>query len=234
MLPTIFPLGDSALTINFGSIINNEINNKVHALFSLLKQENHLAIKDVIPAYASLTIVYDVVQIKKLTAGSAYKYMKNMAENAFDNLSVNHKTTSRVIEIPVCYDPSFGFDLEEMSIAKNTSYEEIIQLHLSKKYRVYMIGFLPGFPYMGSVEERIATPRKNIPRTKIPAGSVGIAGEQTGIYSLDSPGGWNIIGRTPINLFNTALDQPCLLQPGDMVNFISISLEDFYKIKAQQ
>jgi inhibitor of KinA len=114
------------------------------------------------------------------------------------------------------------------------SIEEIIQLHLSKNYRVYMIGFLPGFPYMGSVNERIATPRKNTPGTKIPAGSVGIAGEQTGIYPLDSPGGWNIIGRTPINLFDTASDQPCLLQPGDMVQFHLISLDEFNQIKAQQ
>lgn len=234
MQPIIFPLGDSALTITFGSIINEEINYKVHALFALIKQKNDVAIKDVIPAYASLTIVYDVLEAKKFSKGSAYTYVHSLADKALGNLSILEKGESRQVEVSVCYDVSFGFDLEEMSNQKNISTEEIIQLHLSKSYRVYMIGFLPGFAYMGSVDEQIVTPRKDAPRTKIPAGSVGIAGEQTGIYPLDSPGGWNIIGRTPIKMFDTDAKDPCLLLPGDMVKFNSISLEEFNQIKAEQ
>jgi len=141
------------------------------------------------------------------------------------------QTKNKVIEIPVCYDKDFGIDLERVAQHTQISIHEIIQIHTSKTYHVYMLGFLPGFAYMGIVDERISTPRLITPRTNVAAGSVGITGSQTGIYPLDSPGGWNILGRTPIQLFNAGKEQPCLLQPGNTVKFISITKAAFDQLK---
>ena len=134
---------------------------------------------------------------------------------------------SRKIKIPVCYAEKYALDINEISKEKKLPVDEIIRLHTAKKYRVYMIGFLPGFAYMGEVDEQIAIPRKAQPRTKVEAGSVGIAGMQTGIYPLNSPGGWQIIGKTPVKLFNKEKDDPVLLQPGDEIEFYSITKDEF-------
>jgi inhibitor of KinA len=131
------------------------------------------------------------------------------------------------MKIPVCYAKRFAPDLEELAAGKNLTVANVIHLHTASTYRVYMIGFLPGFPYMGKVDSCIATPRRSSPRTGIPAGSVGIAGQQTGIYPLSSPGGWNIIGRTPLQLFDKNRDHPVLLQPGDNITFYSITEDEF-------
>jgi inhibitor of KinA len=139
----------------------------------------------------------------------------------------NEISKQRILEIPVCYAKPFAPDLETLALQNQLTTEEVIQLHTAKVYRVYMIGFLPGFAYMGKVDHRIAAPRKSQPRTNIPAGSVGIAGEQTGIYPLVSPGGWNIIGQTPLKLFDAARPDPVLFQPGDRVHFYSISQNEF-------
>ncbi|HEX8333467.1 MAG TPA: 5-oxoprolinase subunit PxpB [Segetibacter sp.] len=231
MQPTISPLGDSALTVTFGSSIDEETNLKVLSLFRLLKQQDFTEIIDVIPAYASLTIVYNVYEIYLNIKRSPFNYMCDKVEKLTESLQIQKLSTSKVVEIPVCYNPSFGTDLPEMSKNKQVLIEEIVQIHTSTTYHVYMIGFLPGFSYMGTVDEKIATPRKAVPDLKIPAGSVGIAGEQTGIYPFDSPGGWNIIGRTPLKLFNAKADSPCLLQPGDKVRFQPIALNEYFSIK---
>jgi inhibitor of KinA len=131
------------------------------------------------------------------------------------------------MRIPVCYAKTFAPDLEDLALQNKISQEEVIRIHTSATYRVYMIGFLPGFAYMGRVDERIVTPRRSQPRTMVPAGSVGIAGEQTGIYPFASPGGWNIIGQTPVALFDVKRKQPVLLQPGDEVTFYSITEHEF-------
>ena len=140
-------------------------------------------------------------------------------------------SSTRKIKIPVCYDVCFGIDLQEMSNQKQISIEELIQLHTAQTYRVYMIGFLPGFAYMGRVHETLITPRKVQPRRTVEAGSVGIAAEQTGIYPFASPGGWNIIGQTPLQLFNLKRNEPVLLQAGDEVQFERININTFYQIK---
>ena len=197
----ILPLGDHALTIELGNSIDASVNQNCIAVFHQLKQAGLAFVKDIIPAYASVTVVYDVTAIRK-EKPSAYLFMKEKLEILLAGMDLDQPVSHRKIEIPVCYDLSLGIDLQEMSQEKNMSIEEIIQMHTNKSYRVFMIGFLPGFAYMGSVDEKIITARRIQPRTNVAAGSVGIAGEQTGIYPLDSPGGWNIIGQTPLKLFD--------------------------------
>jgi inhibitor of KinA len=234
MQPTISPLGDSALTVTFGSSIDEEVNLKVLSLFRLVKQQGCVEILDVIPAYASLTLVYDFYRVYSNIKSSPFTYMSDKVEKLIEGLQVQNLPAPKVVEIPVCYDPSFGTDLREMAKNKQVSIEEIVQIHTSTTYHVYMLGFLPGFSYMGKLDDRIATPRKAVPDLNIPAGSIGIAGEQTGIYPLDSPGGWNIIGRTPLKMFNLNAVSPCLLQPGDKVRFQPIVLDEYYKLKEKQ
>jgi inhibitor of KinA len=232
MQPIITPLGDSALTITFGAAINEQINQTVLSFFHYLKRINVSGVIDIIPAYASLTIVYDLIKIREqFKNSSAYDYMHTQVLNALKDSTFSKVNKSRTMEIPVCYDVSLGTDLYSMANEKGLSIEEIIKIHSTKTYRVYMIGFLPGFAYMGEVDNKIATPRKAVPAQNILAGSVGIADSQTGIYPFNSPGGWNIIGQTPLQLFNSTKQQPCLIQPGDKIIFEPISLSEFQHLK---
>lgn len=220
----IFPLGDSALIIDFGNRIDDAINTKVLRLFTRL-QHRFPFVLDVVPAYSSLTIYYDVCALH--TSGkTAFETAKQLIVPLIES-NENIPQSGRQLRIPVCYAKAFAPDLEEMAVQKNCSAEELIALHTGKAYRVYMIGFLPGFAYMGKVDERLATPRRGQPRTQVPEGSVGIAGEQTGIYPLTSPGGWNIIGRTPVKLFDAKRNEPVFFQPGDEVRFYSITEDEF-------
>jgi TIGR00370 family protein len=225
---TISPLGDSAVIINFGNVINETINRKVLTLFYKIKELSIPGIKDVVPAYCSLVIHYDVIFIKRNTSinKSAFEIIKEEIKKIIDLTPDASFQTVRTMKIPVCYSEKFALDINDISKEKKLPVDEIIRLH-TKKYRVYMIGFLPGFPYMGEVDEQIAMPRKAQPRTNVEAGSVGIAGMQTGIYPLDSPGGWQIIGKTPVQLFNKEKDDPVLLQPGDEIEFYSITEDEF-------
>ena len=222
----IYALGDSGITIEFAKVIDPKINDTVIALTGYLKDLSVEGVVDIIPAYSSVSVIYDIKEIRKKHS-SASKYVTEQIEIAIAQCNSQKTNASRIVEIPVCYDVSLGIDLEEMSASKNLTFEEIIAIHTSKSYRVYLVGFISGFPYMGVVDEQIAAPRKKSPRTKIEAGSVGIAANQTGIYPFDSPGGWNIIGKTPIKMFDAQRDSPVYLQPGDEVVFKPITLEDF-------
>lgn len=184
---------------------------------------------EAVPAYSSLTIYYDVFKLHKSVAQgkTVSERMKELLEQRIQHFTEDAQTTNEVIRIPVCYHREFAPDIEELANKKNISPDDVIKIHSSKTYRVYMLGFLPGFAYMGQVEESIAMPRRMQPRQEVPAGSIGIAGRQTGIYPLASPGGWQIIGRTPVRLFNAEKDQPALLKAGDMVQFYSISQDEF-------
>jgi inhibitor of KinA len=232
-MPTITPLGDSGITVTFGTTIDIQTNERVLHLFNYLQQQNLNLIKDIIPAYASLSILYDIMEVREISEGSAHGYMKSLIEQALQNEQNTEPPSSKTLHIPVCYDVSLGPDLVTISKQKEISIEEIIDIHSSKTYRVYMIGFLFGFAYMGDVDEHIATPRKNVPAQNIAAGSVGIADAQTGIYPFNSPGGWNIIGRTPEPLFYPDLAQPCLFKPGDNVEFVPITINDFNLLKKE-
>ncbi len=233
MSVTILPLGDHAITIIFGDTIDEDINQQVLSFFNCLKKQNITGVKDIIPTYTSVTVVYDIMTIQKRdNTVSAFDYMNHEIEKALQNVDSIKTEAEKIISIPVCYDISLGIDLEEMAGQKNLSIEEIVELHSAVTYRVYMIGFMPGFPYMGKVNDKIVAQRKNSPRKKVVAGSVGIAEFQTGIYPFDSPGGWNIIGQTPMMMFNTHYIESCLLKPGDKVNFVPISLHEFYLLKS--
>ena len=223
--------GDHAITIEFGNAINKTTHQYVMVLFNYLSALNIDSIKDIIPAYTTVTIVYDVVAVKRQTSSTAYQFIKAQIENALQQLNDDVEEQTSLVTIPVCYDTSLGIDLETIASQKNISIKGIINLHASTIYDVYMIGFLPGFAYMGVVDEKIATPRLSKPRMQVPAGSVGIAGNQTGIYPLASPGGWNIIGQTPLKMFDINKPRPCLLNPGDKVQFQPISLEEFNNYK---
>ncbi|MDP1810777.1 MAG: 5-oxoprolinase subunit PxpB [Sediminibacterium sp.] len=228
----MYPCGDHAVTIELGNKVNAAINQKVISLFSYLKDQSIHGVKDIIPAYHTLTIVYDTALLrKKITTTTVYEWVCGQIQKAIENCKMAIAKTPALIRIPVCYDLSLAPDLKILAAAHQIGIDEVIQWHTGKSYRVYMIGFLPGFAYMGSVHEKISTPRKASPRTLVPGGSVGIAGEQTGIYPFDSPGGWQLIGQTPIAIFNIHKTQPCLLQPGDEVTFYPISLTEFQKMK---
>ncbi|GEO11503.1 5-oxoprolinase subunit PxpB [Segetibacter aerophilus] len=225
---TISPLGDSAIVIAYGAVIDMAINRKVLIISNAIKEANFRGVKDVAPAYSSITVHYDVVAIRKANiTRSAFEIMKEQLERQLNPPLENLEEIRRTIRIPVCYAPKYGLDLNHISAQLNVSIAEIVRLHTSKPYRVFMVGFLPGFAYMGELDERIAVPRKQEPRLQIEPGYVGIAGKQTGIYPLTSPGGWQIIGRTPVQLFDATREEPVLFTAGDEVEFYSITEDEF-------
>jgi inhibitor of KinA len=227
-----YPIGDQAITLDFGNQMDEELNQKVMSLFYCLKEAQLTGIKDIIPAYASISLMYDANIIRKYSPKTTpYDYVRTFLLKALKQLDLPQIQSTRNINIPVCYHETLGPDLVSLAEEKNLSVREIIQIHTASIYRVYMIGFLPGFAYMGKLDQRIVAKRKASPRNQVAAGSVGIAGSQTGIYPFESPGGWQLIGQTPFSLFNPALASPTYFEPGDQVQFVSISLDEFYQLK---
>jgi inhibitor of KinA len=223
---TIFPLGDTAITIDLGNRIDEHINKQVISLFQLFKNKPFPGTTDVVPAYSSLTIYYDIMKIQTDGASTIFETVKRKVEETLRSATEINEPGAEIISIPVCYNPEFGKDIEWLATQKKLTADELIHLHTRRTYRVYMIGFLPGFAYMGEVDELLATSRKPQPE-KVIAGSIGIAGKQTGIYPLNSPGGWQIIGQTPIKLFDLDKQEPVLLKAGDSVQFYPISKDEF-------
>ena len=217
----IYPLGNRALTVEFGNEISAETNDCVLNLAGHFDKNPFHGFVEIVPAYASLTIFYDVSTVRKNFSefATAFLAVKSLAEIALRNLGSGAESDSRLIEIPVCFSAEYALDLEFIAASNNLSTEKVVEIFLAKTYRVYMLGFLPGFAYMGEVDRRIAMPRRNQPRLKVPKGSVGIAGRQTGIYSLASPGGWQIVGRTSVELFTADAAPPTFLRAGDAVQF---------------
>lgn len=223
----IFSLGDAAITVDFGNRIEEKINEEVIARYQDWMAHPLWGMTEIVPAYSSLTVHYDLLKLKKGTNGStAFERIKQEIELRLQQPVRPVDVSSPLIRIPVCYDPAFAPDLMRLAAAKNLIPEEVIGLHTAATYKVYMLGFLPGFAYLGGTNERIALPRKPQP-LKVTAGSVGIAGKQTGIYPLDSPGGWHIIGRTALKMFDPAAKKPVLLNTGDRVQFYAINKDEF-------
>ena len=220
----IFPLSDNSLTVEFGNEISAELNNRVLNLARFFEENPFVGLIETVSAYASLSIFYDVLIVRKHFPEfpTAFAAVKSFAENGLLDPHDYAAKEPRRIEIPVCFDKEFALDLEFVATSNDLTPPEVIEIFLSQIYRVYLLGFLPGFSYMGELDERIAAPRKNSPRLKVPRGSVGIAGRQTGIYSLESPGGWQIIGATNVELFTPEAETPTLLQAGDTVKFYQI------------
>jgi inhibitor of KinA len=225
---SIFPISDSALTIDFGNVIDESINQQVLNLFRQLQQNPVAGMIEAVPAYSSLTIYYDLFQLRRsIPSGTTvYDWMSAQLQEKLEPPSTINNEETRLITIPVCYEAEFAPDIEALATQKNIAVEEVIRTHSSGEYRVYMLGFLPGFCYLGEVDERIVVSRKPQPQTVV-AGSVGIAGRQTGIYPMASPGGWQIIGRTPLKLFDAQKEQPALLMAGDRIRFTSITKNEF-------
>lgn len=221
-------MGDSSLTIDFGNIIDEAVNQEVMNRFQQLNDHLFAGIVELVPAYSSLTVHYDTAGLHKKIPPETkvYDWIKEQLEELLKTPLPQTGYAGRNMTIPVCYEEPFSPDLSNLALLKNISIEEVIRIHTSKTYRVYMLGFIPGFSYLGEVDERIMMPRKQQPQA-VQAGSVGIAGKQTGIYPLASPGGWQIIGRTPLKLFDADNEEPVLLKAGDIVQFISISKNEF-------
>jgi len=224
----IFPLGDSAVTFDMGNVISEALNQKALAMQQWLLAHPFEGLKDCLVAYSSITVLYNPVVIKKYynPTTTIFAWVAGRLQQAFDKALETVSTVREVIRIPVCYETPYGPDLAPLAEQKQLSAQEVVHLHTGAIYNVYMIGFLPGFSYMGEVNEQISVPRKQQP-TPVMAGSVGIAGSQTGIYPLNSPGGWQIIGRTPLKLFDPFVPEPVKLQAGDRVQFFAITKEEF-------
>ena len=215
--------GDSALVVEFGDKVSPEINMKVNKLFLYLQKFPLKGITETVPTYRSLVIHYNPLELSLETLRS--ELQKTILESADTS-----PLRSRRIIVPVKYGGDYGPDIEDVAAYNKITPEDVIRIHSSINYLVYMIGFTPGFPYLGEVPKSIACPRLTTPRVKVPAGSVGIAGTQTGIYPLESPGGWRLIGRTPLRLFDEKSDPPSLMQAGDYVRFRSITETEYEHI----
>ncbi|RPF52140.1 5-oxoprolinase subunit PxpB [Aquisalibacillus elongatus] len=210
----IFPLNDQSITVSFGDVIDLNINRNAQQLYRKILELNDPYIIDVVPTYTNVTVFFNHKLI-------SYNEMEDKLKGLIEELtSQSDEVKTKIIHIPVYYD---GPDLERVAQYNHITTDEVIKRHVDGQYQVYMIGFLPGFPYLGGLDEQLATPRLNQPRPKTPAGSVGIANHQTGIYSVESPGGWNIIGYTPISIFDLEKEQPFLFQAGDVLKFYEIS-----------
>lgn len=220
----ILTAGDASLLVEFGKEINPDINRKIAATVQLMREQHIEGVVDVIPSFCALLINYDPRVI-------GYEEIKSRIK---DLLRVEIKAGSerkKIFEIPVCYGGEFGPDIKTIADHAGLTEEEVIEIHSSRDYLIYMLGFLPGFCYLGGLDERIFTPRLASPRIKIDAGSVGIGGSQTGIYPLDSPGGWQLMGKTPVKTYDPDREVPILVEAGDYIRFVPIDEEEFYRIK---
>ena len=213
-------VGDRGLLVEYGDAIDPEINRKVRIMSMALDRDTPQGVLEVIPTYRSILIQYD----PSLSEPTALEKALAGLEDRLDEISIPEAET---VEIPVCYGGPYGPDLDFVAQANNMTPEKVIEIHTSTAYQIYMIGFTPGFPFLGGMDERIATPRLESPRTAVPAGSVGIANNQTGMYPVTSPGGWRLIGRTPLKLFNPDKENPFLYQAGDLIKYKPISEKEY-------
>jgi len=215
----VVPAGDAAWLIELENRLDAEVNARAIAIGHALRASGLAGLRDVVTGYRSVAVYVDPVA----APADAAERLTGLARDA----AVAREDAGDVIDVPVCYGGSFGPDLAEVAAFAGCPKDEVVALHGSRTYRVYLVGFVPGFPYMGTVDPRIAMPRRATPRTKVPAGSVGIAAEQTGIYPTETPGGWRIIGRTPIRLFDAGRTPPCLFEAGARVRFTPVTRDAF-------
>jgi len=219
--------GDRGLLIEYGDVIDPDVNNKVRSMAMVMAQDAPEGITEVIPTYRSLLIVYDPSITNPVKLQEALKTW----EARLDDIMIPPPKT---VEIPVCYGGEFGADIAFVAESHNLTVAKVIELHCQPEYLIYMVGFTPGFPFLGGLSEKLHTPRLETPRTFVPEGSVGIANDQTGIYPVASPGGWQLIGRTPVKLFAPGRPNPFLYQAGDRIKFRPISAEEYARISEQE
>ncbi len=212
-------MGDRALLVELGDQISPPINREVRTLFARLKDRGIKGIKELVPSYRSLMVVYDPLAL-------SVSLLRSQIGELCETLDDFQLPDPRTVEIPVVYGGQYGPDLQWVADYHKIAPEDVVRLHIEPIYQVYMIGFMPGYPYMGEVVDALVTPRRKTPRTHVARGAVGIAQRQTGIYSVASPGGWQIIGRTPVHLFDPHKKPPSLLEMGDRVKFVAIDAEE--------
>ena len=223
--PRILPANDSSILIEFGDSIDYSINAQVYALQTEIEESDIIdAVIETIPSYRSLLVEYDVGTLSYADIRDRVSAMVEKSITAEGALAGKSLETH---QIPVAYGGELGPDLETVANHANLDVDEVIAIHSGTDYHVFMLGFAPGFPYLGGMDERIACPRLSTPRTRVPAGSVGIAESQTGVYPNESPGGWQLIGRTPIALFDVDADPPAAMLPGTQVNFVPITRQEY-------
>jgi inhibitor of KinA len=229
----ITPLGDSALLVR---VVENFDDAPENALNQVLAAQRNLEVAkipgviEIAPAYTTVAVFYNPA--RAVHGGAPAEdvvgwFEQRIREAIFSKSSVPDRSKSPPVDIPVCYDPEFGFDLEEVARRAGISSKQVVDLHRGAEYRVHCLGFTGGFAFLGGLPKELATPRRDVPRKEIPAGSVAIGGKQTGIYSIKSPGGWNVIGRTPLKLFDPQNNPPTHLRAGDRVRFRALTREEF-------
>ncbi|KEP25097.1 kinase inhibitor [Bacillus zhangzhouensis] len=231
------PLGDAAIVIQAGADIREEIHERVEQLFACIEQHPFDGYVEAVQAFTNVTVFYEPYTVHQSAhldqhGMSPYEWVKAYIEKLLeDKWRVGFQAKSRIVEIPVCYGGALGPDLEEVARINRLTPEEVVRIHTAGTYLVYMIGFAPGFPFLGGLSEKIAAPRRETPRMSIPKGSVGIAGKQTGVYPISTPGGWQLIGQTPLSLFRPDDEIPSLLKAGDEVRFVQMSEKEFFSMK---
>jgi KipI family sensor histidine kinase inhibitor len=217
---TLKPASDRSLLVSYGSEISPALQQRVYGLTQKLLAQRPSFIRDLHPAYGSVLIVFEP---ELATMRQVEAYVRELAESA----AASYWPAAREVEIPVCYDEEFALDLPFVAAHNQLTREEVIALHTSGEYRVYFLGFAPGFAYLGGLSPKLFTPRLASPRTQVPPGSVAIGGQQTAVYPMSTPGGWRIIGRTPLQMFNAESATPALLALGDEVRFVAVSRDEF-------
>jgi KipI family sensor histidine kinase inhibitor len=223
--PRLAPNGDTALAVEFGERIDRPTSERVLALHDRLAQAGLAGVVELLPTFRSLMVHYDPLR-------TSHAELARRIEPLLDGLE-GVRPAARRWTIPVCYDPAFALDLEEVAARTGLAPAEVIEQHAATTYHVYMIGFLPGYPYMGDLPARLVLPRRENPRTQVPAGSVAIATTMTAVYTLASPGGWHILGRTPAPLWSRQRTPPAVLTPGDKVRFAPIDMAEFERLARQ-
>ncbi|MDR2629847.1 MAG: 5-oxoprolinase subunit PxpB [Spirochaetaceae bacterium] len=224
--PRISPCGESALLVEFAPVISAAVNDRVQALAKNLVKDPLPGLMETVPAYASLLVYFDLRRIR-------YGKLSSLIRRRITQSTAEKVPSRTLFFIPVCYEGEFAEDMEEVAFHTSLSPEEIVRRHTAPRYRIFMLGFLPGFPYLGGLDPRLETPRRKNPRTMVPPGAVGIGGNQTGIYPLASPGGWQLIGRTPVRPYDRRLEEPVLYKTGDFIAFFPIDLGEYAEIEKQ-
>lgn len=223
----IEPLGDRAIVVHLGDTAGEATRRRVRSSYEQLRGAAIAGVTDVVAGFSTVALHYDPVTVAADGGRSAHALIRDVVAEALRHCAAVSEVESRVIEIPVCYDPSLAPDLDDVAAHAGLTPAQVVELHAAPQYVVHMIGFLPGFPYLGGLDERLTMPRRPSPRTRVPSGSVGIGGRQTGVYPVESPGGWQLIGRSPIRLFDVGREPPSLLRMGDRVRFQPIGLDDY-------
>lgn len=227
----LFPLGDAAVVVQFGEVISEATHLAIQAFSAHLARQPFAGLRECVPAFTTLTVYYDPWLVSEHGRYPPYERVGELLRQRLGTVAASAApAVLATVEIPVCYGGAFGPDLEAVAHHTGLAPAEVIARHTAPDYLVHMLGFAPGFPYLGGLAAELATPRRAEPRPWVPAGTVGIAGAQTGIYSLPTPGGWQLIGRTPLRLFDPAAEPPTLLRAGQRLRFVSITEVDYQRL----